>query len=93
MSYLKKSSSAILAEQNINVVSSISSIYPNRSQAKTLLNVIWRLPKYVNQVGLLSRSTGIELDPILWRGKLMIFYQLVRSFHETHSPSFIYRRV
>ena len=34
-----------------------------------------------------------ELDPILWRGKLMIFYQLVRSFHETHSPSFIYRRV
>ena len=34
-----------------------------------------------------------ELDPILWRGKLMIFYQLVRSFHETHSPSFIYRSV
>ena len=34
-----------------------------------------------------------ELDPILWKGKLMIFYQLVRSFHETYSPSFIYRRV
>ena len=34
-----------------------------------------------------------ELDPILWKGKLMIFYQLVRSFHETYSPSFIYRSV
>ena len=36
---------------------------------------------------------SIELDPILWKGKLMIFYQLVRSFHETYSPSFIYRRI
>lgn len=65
MSYLKKSSSAILAEQNINVVSSISSIYPNRLQAKTLLHVIWRLPKYVNQVGLLSRSTGISNNKVV----------------------------
>ena len=41
----------------------------------------------------LTTHPDTELDPILWRGKLMIFYQLVRSFHETHSPSFIYRRV
>ena len=34
-----------------------------------------------------------ELDPILCGGKLMIFDQLVRSFYETHSPSFIDRRV
>ena len=65
MSYLKKSRSAILAEQNINVVSSISSIYPNRLQLKTLLNVIWRLPKYVNQVGLLSRSTGTSNNKVV----------------------------
>ena len=56
MSYLKESSSALLAEQNINVVSSKSNINPNRLQAETL-NAIWRLPKYGNQVGSLSRST------------------------------------
>ena len=38
-------------------------------------------------------SNHNELDPILWKGKLMIFYQLVRSFHEAYTPSFIYRRV
>lgn len=42
---------------------------------------------------LLLNPEDSELDPILWKGKLMIFYQLVRSFHETYSPSFIYRRI
>ena len=80
MSYLKKTSSALLAEQNINLVSSISSINPNRLQAKTLLNAIWRLPKYFNQVGSLSRSTGIfnnkvvssvddAIDTVFWKSE------------------------
>ena len=34
-----------------------------------------------------------ELGSILWRGKLMILYQLVRRFHEVYTSSFIYRRV
>ena len=43
---------------------------------------------------LLSGETGpIERGPIFRTGKLMILYQLTRSFHETYSPSYFSRRV
>ena len=34
-----------------------------------------------------------ERGPIFRTGKLMILYQLTRSFHETYSPSYFSRRV
>lgn len=34
-----------------------------------------------------------EWGPIFWTGKLMLLYQLVRSNHETYSPSYLHRRV
>ena len=35
----------------------------------------------------------LERGPIFRTGKLMILYQLTRSFHETYSPSYFSRRV
>ena len=34
-----------------------------------------------------------ERGPILWTGKLMIFYQLVRRIHETYPASYFYGRI
>jgi len=35
----------------------------------------------------------IERGPILWTGKLMLLYQLVRRTHETYPASYFYRRI
>ena len=34
-----------------------------------------------------------ERGPIFRTGKLMLLYQLTRSFHEAHSPSYFSRRI
>ena len=40
-----------------------------------------------------SISVFIERGPIFRTGKLMLLYQLTRSFHETYSPSYFSRRI
>ncbi len=37
--------------------------------------------------------SGFERGPILWTGKLMIFYQLARRIHETHPTPYFYGRI
>ena len=40
-----------------------------------------------------STAQHFERGPIFRTGKLMILYQLARSFHETYSPSYFSRRI
>jgi hypothetical protein len=47
----------------------------------------------LNDAYTITLSGISERDPLFWRGKLMLFYQLVRRLHETYPPSFFYRRV
>ena len=40
-----------------------------------------------------STTAQAELGLVLWKGKLMLLYQLVRRFHEIYAPSNFYRRI
>ena len=40
-----------------------------------------------------AKQGATERSPIFRTGKSMLLYQLVRSNHETHSPSYLYSRV
>jgi hypothetical protein len=39
----------------------------------------------------IARVFDCELGLVLWKGKLMLFYQLVRRFHEIYAPSNFHR--
>ena len=48
------------------------------------------LPSSANQE---SGPGGHERGSLLWTGKLMLLYQLVRRIHETYPSSYFYRRI
>ena len=38
-------------------------------------------------------NISIERDPLLWTGKLMLIYRLVRRTHKTYTASYFYGRI
>ena len=50
--------------------------------------------KELSQQDVINWTQGyFEGGPILWTGKLMLVYQLVRRIHEAHPSSYFHRRI
>ena len=84
-------------KNNLNVIANLLDLQAKQTQNLETRQALTLSQGRVNAMALIHQllyeRSDFERGPIFRTGKLMLLYQLARSFHETYSPSYFSRRI